>query len=106
MSDLEINDQEITLDIRYDMHEEDWKDLVSAFKKLPGWIGVEKTGAFFWLGKEKDEVYIKATITFTGLLVEACLPDIVWEKWKLEFIKVCSEALGCEVKSVYNESED
>ena len=100
---LEINDQEITLNIRYDMHEEDWKDLVGAFELMPGWIGVEKTGAFFWLGKETDEVYIKATITFTGLLVEACLPDVVWDKWINELIKKASETLGLEIKSVYTE---
>lgn len=98
---LETNDQEITLNIRYDIHEEDWKDLVGAFELMPGWIGVEKTGAFFWLGKETDEVYIKATITFTGLLVEACLPDVVWNKWIDELIKKASEALGLEIKSVY-----
>ena len=103
---MEINDQEVTLNIRYDMHEEDWKDLVRAFEVLPGWLGVEKTGVFYWLGKEKDEIHIKATITFTGLLVEASLPDVVWEKWKLEFIKKCSEALGYEIKSVYKETED
>lgn len=101
MSDMVIKDQEITLNIRYDMHEEDWKDLVCAFELMPGWIGVEKTGAFFWLGKETDEVYIKATITFTGLLVEACLPDVVWNKWINELIKKASEALGLEIKSVY-----
>lgn len=101
--DLEINDQEITLNIRYDMHEEDWKDLVAAFELLPGWIGIEKTGAFFWFGKENDEVYIKATVSFTGFLVEACLPDLVWEKWIAEFIKRCSEALGFEIESVYND---
>ena len=103
MSEIEIKDQEITLNIRYDMHEEDWKDLVGAFELMPGWIGVEKTGAFFWLGKETDEVYIKATITFTGLLVEACLPDVVWDKWINELIKKASEALGLEIKSVYTE---
>lgn len=99
MSNLEIKDQEITLDIRYDMHEEDWKDLVAAFEKIPGWIGIEKTGTFFWLGKEDDEVYVKASITFSGLLVEACLPDLIWEKWIEEFIKKSSEALGFEVET-------
>ncbi|MBE7442879.1 MAG: hypothetical protein HS119_10545 [Flavobacteriales bacterium] len=94
---MEINEQEITFNIRYDMHEEDWKDLVEAFKLLPGWIGIEKTGEFFWLGKENDEVYIKGKITFTGFVLEANLPDIVWEAWILHFKEKTSEALGFEV---------
>lgn len=59
MADLEIKDQEITLNIRYDMHEEDWKDLVGAFELMPYWIGVEKTGAFFGLERKLMKFTLK-----------------------------------------------
>jgi len=46
---MEINEQEITFNIRYDMHQDDWKELADVLKLLPGFISVEKTGDFFWL---------------------------------------------------------
>lgn len=97
---MEINEQEITFNIRYDMHQDDWKDLVDALKLLPGFIKVEKTGDFFWLGKEDDEVYIKGKITFIGFVIEANLPDLVWNAWILEFMEKASGALGYEVTSI------
>ena len=47
---MEINEKEITFNIRYDMHQDDWKELADVLKLLPGFISVEKTGDFFRRG--------------------------------------------------------
>ncbi len=97
---MEINDQELTFNIRYDMHQDDWIELADALKLLPGFVCVQKTGDFFWLGEEDDEVYIKAKITFTGFVIEGNVPDAVWAAWISEFMKKASDALGYEIKNI------
>ena len=100
---MEIKDQELTFNIRHDMHEEDWKDLMAAFEKLPGWEGVEPNGISYWYGKDEEDIHIRAFITFNGLVVEGNMPDAIWAKWILNFIEKISEALGFEVKSIYHD---
>lgn len=99
---MEINEQELTFNIPHDMHEDDWRDLIETFKALPNWKGMEPDGSNFWFGKEDDNIYIKAHITYSGLVVEGNMPDPIWARWILEFIEKATEALGFEVKSVYH----
>lgn len=99
---MTINEQELTFNIPYDMHEEDWLDLIEVYKSLPSWLGMEHDGSSYWFGKEEDNIYIKARITFVGLVIEGNMPDPLWARWILEFIEKSSEALGFEVKSIYH----
>ncbi len=99
---MEIKDQELTFNIRHDMHEEDWKELMQVFENMPGWVGVEPTGELYWISKNEDNAHIKAFITYNGLVIEGYLSDHIWAKWILEFIEKSSEALGYEVTSIYH----
>ncbi|MCC7332237.1 MAG: hypothetical protein IT232_06495 [Flavobacteriales bacterium] len=97
---MEINEFEIVLNIRYDMHEEDWVELVQAFEQMPGWFGMKKNGVFLWFGTEDDEIYVRGKITYTGFELEANLPEVVWNAWLLQFIEKSSLALGIEITEV------
>ncbi len=97
---MEIKDQELTFNIRHDMHEEDWKELIETYKLMPYWTGLKPDGSAYWFGDEEEDVYIKAHITFSGLVIEGNVPDPIWAKWILEFIDRASEALGYEIKSI------
>ena len=97
---MEVKDQELTFNIRHDMHEEDWKDLIQVYENMPYWKGIQHDGSGYWFGNENDEIYLKAHITYTGLVIEGNLPDPIWAKWILEFIEKASEALGYEIMTV------
>ena len=91
-------EQEVTLNIDYDMHLDDWTDLFEVYKSMKGWVGFSEDGSGNWFGKEEDDEYIIATASATGLMLEAEIDYKIWQPWVIEFIAKASEALGYEVK--------
>jgi hypothetical protein len=92
-------DQEITLNIPYNLHEEDWKDLYDVYASMPGWKGFDTKENAYWFGNVDDEIHLEACVEPDGLVISGVLPDEQWEKWITEFIEKATFALGYEVKA-------
>jgi hypothetical protein len=93
-------EQEITLNIPGNLHEEDWMDLHAAYEAMPGWVGFDSQGNAYWFGHVQDDKHIEASMEPSGLVLSGYLDDADWEKWILEFIEKASFALGYEVKAI------
>jgi hypothetical protein len=95
-------EQETTLNIPYNMHEEDWFELRKVYVSMPGWIGFESEDCAYWFGKTEDEMHIEASVEPSGLVLSGFMEDRVWGKWIEEFIQKSSLALEYEVKEIGN----
>lgn len=95
-----MDDQEITLNIFYNMHEDDWAELHKVYRSMPGWIGFESEGCAYWFGKEEGEKHIHVSIEPSGLVISGFITDDEWEKWVLEFAEKASVALEYEVTNI------
>ena len=95
-------EQEITLNIPYSMHEEDWIELRKVYISMPGWIGFGKDDCAYWFGKVEDDIHIEASIEPSGLVLSGFIDDKSWAKWVEEFIQKSSVALEYEVKEIVN----
>jgi hypothetical protein len=71
--------QSITLNVPYDLPDDDWKKIVTVFKSMDGWL--ESQNCQFWYGTEKDARYIYASVEPSGLLIAGEIDSMLWTGW-------------------------
>jgi hypothetical protein len=72
----------ITLNLPYDLTEEQWRIVDEVYRRMDGWIGyssIDQTPQ--WYGTESDPQYIWASIEPSGLLIEGKLDSRRWTGW-------------------------
>lgn len=91
---------ELTVNIDYNMHEDDIIALYAMFETLPGYKKKDRLGVVYWFGTEDDDVFVTATFGPNGLRFESEIDDEDWFLWMAIFLKKATEVLEYEVKIV------
>ncbi|RYX80072.1 hypothetical protein EON83_30185 [bacterium] len=88
--------QSITLNIPYDLPQEDWGKISSVYQTLDGWI--EHAEWPSWYGNEGDDKYIVVSSEPSGLLFTAEVESSLWTTWVSVLCSRLTLALGREVR--------
>jgi hypothetical protein len=85
--------QSITLNVPYDLSDEDWQKVAAVYRTLDGWIGDPPS----WYGRYGDARYIEASVEPSGLLFDGRVEPELWTGWVTVLCARLSLALGREV---------
>lgn len=87
--------QEITLNIRYDISESEWKTVFDVYRNMDGWL--ESDDLARWYGTEDDAKYIWASVEPGGIQLVGKIDGYLWEAWITVLCARLSVALGREI---------
>jgi hypothetical protein len=88
--------QEITLNIRYDIPECEWKIISDVYSGMDGWL--ESDDLARWYGTEDDAKYIWASVGAGGVQFAGRIDGHLWAAWISALCAKLSIALGREIK--------
>jgi hypothetical protein len=88
--------QSITLNVPYDLPQDDWAKILSVYQSLDGWI--EGADWPSWYGNEGDERFITVSSEPSGLLFTAQMDQKLWTAWVSVLCSRLTQALGREVR--------
>jgi len=100
-----MEDQDCTLNIRYDLSQEIWDKVPTVYKKMTGWIGFRKDGKGengipYWFSYNEEEKHILASVEPGGLLISGKMESKEWDDWKTEFKQIATQTLGFKVGEI------
>ena len=102
-----MNHQEMNLNIRYDLPEQIWEDIIpEIYKKMEGWIGFgtkeaeDRKGLPHWFSFNGNEKHICASVEPSGLQFSGLMVDEEWENWKKKIKHIATEKLGFKVDEI------
>ncbi|WP_395350074.1 hypothetical protein [Variovorax sp. UC122_21] len=87
--------QEITLNIPYDLSDEEWAKVAEVYASLDGWLGDQNGAA--WYGREGDARHIGASVEPSGIHFFGEVESPLWTGWLTVLCARMSIALGREV---------
>jgi hypothetical protein len=87
--------QSITLNLPYDLAEDEWEKVEAVFRTMDGWL--EAIDHPTWFGTDKDHPYIWASVEPSGLLLEGELEPGLWTGWLTVLCARLTLALGREI---------
>jgi hypothetical protein len=85
-------DQEITLNVRYDIPESEWKIVSEVYRSMDGWLGAEDLPR--WYGTDEDERYIWASVEPSGIQFVGKMDTALWTAWLTVLCARLSVGLG------------
>ncbi|QBE67352.1 hypothetical protein EWM63_18145 [Pseudoduganella lutea] len=88
-------DLDITLNIRYDIPEREWKLVAEIYSGMDGWLGHDDLPR--WYGTEDDERFIYASVEPGGVRFEGKMDPDSWTAWLTVLCARLSIALGREI---------
>lgn len=89
--------QTITLNLPYNLSDEDWQTVQKVYENIDGWKGYIIDGCPTWFGSENDERYVWASVEPSGLLLSGNLPNDIWAGWLTVLCAKLSVALNLEI---------
>ncbi len=92
-----ITDHNITLNLPYDLSDDDWKKVVTVYKSINGYIEPTENNVPSWYGTESDAQYICVSVEPSGLLCEGNIGAEIWTGWFTQICARLSLALNREV---------
>jgi hypothetical protein len=87
--------QSITLNVPYDLPDEDWDKIGAVYKSMDGWL--ESQDGPLWYGTDRDARYIYASVEPSGLLIEGQIDPMLWTGWITVLCARLTLTLGREV---------
>jgi hypothetical protein len=90
-----MTSHEITLNIRYDIPESEWKIVSDIYRSMDGWL--ESDDLPRWYGTEKDAKYIWASVEPSGIQFVGQMDAAMWTAWTTVLCARLSVALGREI---------
>lgn len=87
--------QDITLNIPYDLSNEEWEKVAAVYASLDGWLGDPDGPA--WYGREGDARYIGSSVEPSGIQFFGEVETLLWTGWLTVLCARMSLALGREV---------
>jgi hypothetical protein len=87
--------QSITLNIRYDIPESEWKKIGDVYKTMDGWLEGKELPS--WYGTEEDPQHISASVEPGGINFSGKLETDLWTGWLTVLCARLTMALGREV---------
>lgn len=87
--------QEITLNIRYDIPENEWKLIFNVYRGMDGWLESEDLAR--WYGTEDDAKYIWASVEPGGIQFAGKIDGDLWTAWIATLCARLSVVLGREI---------
>lgn len=87
--------QDITLNIPYDLTEQEWSKVMTVYKSMDGWLD-DKDGPA-WYGRTGEARYIWASVEPSGIQFCGEVETPVWIGWLTVLCARMSLALGREV---------
>ena len=88
-------EQSITLNLPYDLSDNDWEKVSIIYKNMGGWLN--NTEQAYWYGTEQDKQYIYASIEPSGLVISGKVNEMIWLGWVTKLCAKLTHALGREV---------
>lgn len=86
---------EITLNLRYDIPESEWKTVSDIYSSMDGWIGADDLPQ--WYGSAEDSKYILASVEPGGIQFIGRMDAALWTSWLTVLCARLSLALGREI---------
>lgn len=87
--------QSITLNIRYDIPESEWKKIGDVYRCMDGWL--EDQQSPYWYGTEADPQYIWASVEPGGIQFVGEIEPSLWTGWLTVLCAKLTLALGREI---------
>ena len=87
--------QEMTLDIGYDIPEGEWKAVSHIYSSMDGWLSVDDLPR--WYGTEQDSKYILASAELGGIQFVGKMDAVLWTSWLTLLCARLSLSLGREI---------
>lgn len=87
--------QEVTLNIRYDIPDYEWKIVSDVYRSMEGWLDADDLPR--WFGFEDDPMYIWASVEPGGIQFVAKIDSNLWAAWLADLCFRLSAALGREI---------
>ncbi|SFO91522.1 hypothetical protein [Variovorax sp. PDC80] len=87
--------QDITLNIPYDLSNEEWEKVAAVYASLDGWLDDQDGPA--WYGREGDARYIGSSVEPSGIQFFGEVETLLWTGWLTVLCARMSLALGREV---------
>ena len=88
-------EQNITLNLPYDLSEQEWEKVSAVYKSMGGWL--DNTEQAYWYGTEEDNEYIYASVEPSGLVISGKVNEMMWLGWVTKICAKLSHALNREV---------
>ena len=89
----------ITLNLPYDLSEEQWAAVERVYQSLDGWLDTGPVdGPPRWYGDESSDQFISASIEPSGLLIEGKIEHELWTGWISVLCARLSLALQMEIR--------
>jgi len=88
-------EQTITLNVPWDLPDEDWNKIMQVYRGMDGWI--EGKDFPYWYGTEEDERFISVSAEPSGLLFNGKINNDYWIAWITQICARLSLALNREV---------
>lgn len=102
-----MNHQEMNLNIRYDLPNETWENVIpEIYKELEGWIGFANEEVKWrknlphWFSFDENEKHIYASVEPSGLQFTGLMEDDEWENWKIKIKQIATNKLGFKVGEI------
>ena len=88
-------EQTITLNLPYDLSDQDWIKVSAVYAEMDGWQEGEDFPC--WYGSPNDSQYITASSEPSGLVVSGKVNELIWLGWVTKLCAKLSIALNREV---------
>ena len=85
----------ITLNIRYDLPEQEWSKVLAVYRSMEGWI--EGAPISRWYGSDADAKFIEASVEPGGIVFEGVVEPSLWTSWLTVLCARLTHALGREI---------
>ena len=101
-----MNEQEMTLNIFYNLPTEVWNKIPSIYEDLEGWLGFGEGGEKgekgipYCFSYAKNEKYVCASVEAGGLQFSGLMRDGEWTIWVKNIKKLASQTLGFKVGEI------
>ncbi|MFV0664013.1 hypothetical protein [Denitromonas sp.] len=87
--------QQITLNIRYDIPDEEWEKIGEVYRSMDGWLDGQEYP--YWYGTESDPRYISASVEPGGIQFCGEIEPDIWVGWLTVLCAKLTQALGREI---------
>ena len=88
----------ITLNLPYDLNEQQWAAVNQVFESMDGWIGAaDNDNTPQWYGTTEAQKYVWASVEPSGLLIDGNLDQAHWTGWISKLCARLSLALQREI---------
>ena len=87
--------QQITINIRYDIPDNEWDIIGKVYRSMDGWLGADDLPR--WFGYDNDPRNISASVEPGGILFSGQMEAGLWTAWLTVLCARLSLALGREI---------